>query len=241
MKSSFPELARRRLRVLPPGPPPPELEQAKLDFWEAVISRNYRASQAACEVIARHARPERPLSAAERAKRELRNRALCNFVDKVRELRDEDERGVVRPPATPEQVAAARAELARFRRWLDGDDSAGCRSPKSIRHLFTPPSRTGGVDRRAADARRQRGEVHVTPREGVRPEFLSPARSAFDRRGSRQQTLRGVAADGARSRRQRDPAAPCARFRSSVPRAHSATDSGRQFSSGAGRARSPPI
>ena len=125
MKASFPELARRRLRVLPPGPPSAELQQANIDFWEAVISRKYRAMQTAYEVIARHARPERPLSAAERAKREGRNAALFNFIDKVRELRDEDERGVVRPPATPEQVAAARAELARFRRWLDGDDSAG--------------------------------------------------------------------------------------------------------------------
>ena len=46
MKASFPELARRRLVSLP-GPPTPELQQAKADFIEAVISRKYRAAQAA--------------------------------------------------------------------------------------------------------------------------------------------------------------------------------------------------
>src|SRR5229473_3626521 len=51
------------------------------------------------------------------------------------------------------------------------DEFSACRSPKSIRNLFTPPSRTGGADRRAAGGRRQRGEVHVTPREGDCPEF----------------------------------------------------------------------
>jgi hypothetical protein len=47
------ELARRRLRSQPPGPPPAELQQAKVDFVEAVISRNYSAAQAANAVIAR--------------------------------------------------------------------------------------------------------------------------------------------------------------------------------------------
>jgi hypothetical protein len=64
MKASFAELASRRLGSLPPGPPPPELQQAKVDFIEAVISRNYRAAQAAYAVIAQYGRPEPPPPAA---------------------------------------------------------------------------------------------------------------------------------------------------------------------------------
>jgi hypothetical protein len=71
----FAGMARRRLRTLPPGPPPPELLQAKADFIEAVISRNYRAAKAANAVIARCSRPEPPPSSAERAKRERRYKA----------------------------------------------------------------------------------------------------------------------------------------------------------------------
>jgi hypothetical protein len=47
MKASFAGLARRRLGSLPPGAPTAELQHAKADFIEAVISRNYRAAQAA--------------------------------------------------------------------------------------------------------------------------------------------------------------------------------------------------
>ena len=93
----FADLARRRLRSQPPGPPPAELQQAKVDFVEAVISRNYRAAQAANAVIARYARPEPPLSAAERERRDQRHSALVNWLCALRELREEEARGVVRP------------------------------------------------------------------------------------------------------------------------------------------------
>ena len=40
-------------------------------------------------------------------------------------LREQDARGVVRPPPEPEQLVQAKATMERFRRWLAGDDSAG--------------------------------------------------------------------------------------------------------------------
>ena len=118
----FAELARRRLGALPPGPPPAELQQAKVDFIEAVISRNYRAAEAAHAVIARYARPEPPLSTAERARREQRHSALVAWVAALRELREEEARGIVRLPPTPEQLVEAKALKDRFRRWLAGGD-----------------------------------------------------------------------------------------------------------------------
>jgi hypothetical protein len=105
----FADLARRRLRTLPAGPPTPELLQAKADFIEAVIGRNYRAAQAANAVIARYSRPEPPPSPAERAKRERRYKTLVQWIVALRELREEEARGTVRPPATLEQQAEARA------------------------------------------------------------------------------------------------------------------------------------
>ena len=76
-------------------------------------------------VIARYARPEPPVSTAERAKRVLRTKALLKWIDATRELREQDARGVVRPPLEPEQLVEATAVMERFRRWLAGDDSAG--------------------------------------------------------------------------------------------------------------------
>jgi hypothetical protein len=122
VKASFADLARRRLGSLPPGPPPPELQQAKADFIEAVISRNFRAAQAANAVISRYARPEPPPSPAERAKRERRFKALVEWVGALRELREEEARGIVRPSPTAEQMVEARVVAERFRRWLAGDE-----------------------------------------------------------------------------------------------------------------------
>jgi hypothetical protein len=119
----FADLARRRLEALPAGPPTAVLQQAKVDFIEALISRNYRAAQSANAVIACYGRPEPPLSAAGRAKREQRHRSLLEWVGALRELREEEARGIVRSPPQPEQIEA-RAVAERFRRWLAGDDSA---------------------------------------------------------------------------------------------------------------------
>jgi hypothetical protein len=125
MTQTLAELARRRLQSLPPGLPPEELQQAKTDFFEAVVRGNHRAAQAAHVIITRYARPEPPLSAAERAKRDLRTQALAKWVCALRDLREDEARGVVRPPLQPEQVAQAKDVVNRFRRWLAGDDSAG--------------------------------------------------------------------------------------------------------------------
>jgi len=96
-----------------------------VDFFEAVISRNHSAATAAYALIARYARPEPPFSAAEREKRDQRHSALVNWLCALRELREEEARGIVRPPPTQRQVVEAKALMDRFRRWLAGDDSAG--------------------------------------------------------------------------------------------------------------------
>jgi hypothetical protein len=118
----FADLARCRLRTPPPGPPTAELQQAKVDFIEALISRNYRAAQAANAVIARYARPEPPLPVAERERRARRLSALVTYVCALRELREEEARGLVRPPPTPEQLVVSKAVLNR---WLAGYDGVG--------------------------------------------------------------------------------------------------------------------
>ena len=87
MKRLFAGLARRRLQSMPAEPPSPEQQEAKVAFFEAVVSRSYRDAQAAYRVIARYARPEPPISAAERAKRALRTKALLKWIDAMRELR----------------------------------------------------------------------------------------------------------------------------------------------------------
>ena len=110
---------------MPPEPPSPELRQAWVDFIEALISRNHSAAHAAHAVIARYARPEPPLSAAEQAKRDQRTKFVVKWVCALRERREEETRGVVRPPLTPEQLDEAKPVMDRLRRWFAGDDSAG--------------------------------------------------------------------------------------------------------------------
>lgn len=125
MKASFADLARRRLATLPHGPPSPGAEQAKADFIEAFINRDQRAARAACELMSTDSRPPPPLSAAERAKREPRYNAFLNFLSIMRQLRDEEKLGIVRPPPTPEQQAEGKVWLDQYVRWIRGDDSVG--------------------------------------------------------------------------------------------------------------------
>ena len=125
MKRLLAGLARGRLQSMPALPPSPELQEANAAFVEALITRSSRDAHAAYRVIARYARPEPPISTAERAKRELRTKALLKWIGAIRERREQDARGVVRPPPKPEQEAEAKATMERFRRWLAGDDSAG--------------------------------------------------------------------------------------------------------------------
>ena len=66
--------------------------------------------------------PEPPLSVAERAKRDQRTSVLLKWVCALRELREEEARGIVRPLPTQEQPVEAKALMDRFRRWLAGDD-----------------------------------------------------------------------------------------------------------------------
>ena len=70
-------------------------------------------------------RPEPPVSTAERAKRDLRTKALLKWIGAIRERREQDARGVVRPPPDPEQQVEAKATMERFRRSLAGDDKRG--------------------------------------------------------------------------------------------------------------------
>lgn len=111
--------------MLPPGPPSPEAEQAKDDFIEAFINRDLRAARAACELMSRDSRRTLPLSAAERAKREPRYNAFLTFLSAMRQLRDEEKQGIVRPPPTPEQRAEVIEWKDRYVRWIHGDDSVG--------------------------------------------------------------------------------------------------------------------
>ena len=77
----FAGLARRRLQSRPAEPPSPELQEAKVAFFEAVVSRSARDAQAAYRVIAGYAPPEPPISAAESALRDLRANALLEWID----------------------------------------------------------------------------------------------------------------------------------------------------------------
>lgn len=125
MKSSLAQLARQRLAVLPPAPPSAAVQQAKVDFFEALVARNNVAAKAAMSIIQRHARPGPELSPAERAKRSQRVRVLAALVVELRKRREEDARGVVRPDPTPEEIDEGRALADRFTRWMSGDESAG--------------------------------------------------------------------------------------------------------------------
>ena len=125
MRATFAELARRRVRLLPLPPETEELQQAKLDFFNALVDRNQREAHRARAVMDRYARPERPQTDAERVKSEPRVRAVARLIREMRDLRDEEARGIVRPQPTPEQQAEAEATKARFKRWMAGDDSAG--------------------------------------------------------------------------------------------------------------------
>ena len=125
MKRLFAGLARRRLQSMPAERPSPELQEAKVAFFEAVVSRSYRDAQAAYRVISRYVRPEPRVSATERAKRNQRTSALVKWICALREQREADARGVVRHPLEPEQLIEANAVMVRFCRWLAGDDSVG--------------------------------------------------------------------------------------------------------------------
>lgn len=123
------ELARRRLAVLPLGPPHPALQKAKVELFEALVNRDQRAAREASDVMARYSRPERRLSPAERAaasaKRAPRIRFLVKWVFALRERREEEARGIVHQQATSEEVAEGKVLIERVRRYLGGDDSAG--------------------------------------------------------------------------------------------------------------------
>ena len=129
MKASLAQLARRRMAALPPGPPHPALQEAKVAFFEALVNRDHAALKAAQATMARYSRPEPPMSPAQRAaaaaKFAPRLRFLSKWVVALRERREEEARGVVFPQPTPEEEAESRALGERFARWVGGDDSAG--------------------------------------------------------------------------------------------------------------------
>lgn len=120
MKATLADLARSRLRFLPPRPPHPALRQAKVDFFEALVNRNPRGAKDASAIMAQYARPEPPLSMAGREKRRQRTRFLAKWVWALRERKDEEARGIVHPKPTPEEAAAAEEALEQLKRWLAG-------------------------------------------------------------------------------------------------------------------------
>lgn len=67
MKASLAQLARRRLAVLPPGPPHPALQEAKVAFFEAMVNRDHAAMKAARATMDRYAQPGPTKTPAERA------------------------------------------------------------------------------------------------------------------------------------------------------------------------------
>ena len=66
-----------------------------------------------------------PLTPAAQAKLTQRTNVLVQWVWALRERRDEETRGIVHPPPTPEQMVEAGVVVDRFKRWLAGDDNAG--------------------------------------------------------------------------------------------------------------------
>ena len=121
------EAARQRLHCRPAVVESPAVLQAKLDFFEAVVSRNAVEAKRAFAVMAPYARSAPRLTPAAQAKQDKRTAALVKLVGALRERRDEEARGVVYPQPTPEQQAEAKSVLDRFKLWLAGDDSAGLR------------------------------------------------------------------------------------------------------------------
>ena len=127
MKASIRALAAARLneRTVAAWDESPAVLQAKVDFFEALVSRNAREAKRACAVMGPYAKGTPPLTPAAQAKQDRRTAALMKWVCAERKRREEEARGVIRPTPTPEQVAAGREAAERFKRWLAGDDSAG--------------------------------------------------------------------------------------------------------------------
>ena len=121
----FAEAARQRLQCRPAGVESPAVLQAKVDFFEAVVSRNAVAAKRAFAVMEPYTRRATRLTPAAQAKQDQRTAALAKWVWALRERREEEARGIVHPQRTPEQEAAGRVVVDRFKRWLAGDDSAG--------------------------------------------------------------------------------------------------------------------
>jgi hypothetical protein len=120
------EGARARLAGLRrQGIDPAVVQQAKVDFFNALVDRNPAEAKRASAVLSAASPPGPALSPSARARMRPRTAALAKWVWALRERRDQEARGVVYPPPTPEQQAAGRDVAARFKRWLAGDDSAG--------------------------------------------------------------------------------------------------------------------
>ena len=127
VKASIRALAAARLneRTVAAWDESPAVLQAKVDFFEALVSRNAVEAKRAFAVMAPYARSAPRLTPAAQAKQDKRTAALVKVVGALRERRDEEARGVVYPQPTPEQRAEAKSVLDRFTRWRAGDDSAG--------------------------------------------------------------------------------------------------------------------
>ena len=116
------------MHTLPPVEDTPEVLRAKAEYFEALIDRDQLRAKAAFAAFARDPRLQRPQTQAERDKWRVRMPALVKLIEGLRQHREEERRGIVRPPATPltpEQEQEADEVVERFGRWIRDDDSAG--------------------------------------------------------------------------------------------------------------------
>ena len=122
------EGARARLAGLRrAGVDPGVVQQAKVDFFNALVDRNQAAAKRASAVLSAASPAAPALSPFAHARLQQRTELLAKWFCALRERREEEARGITRPEAvrSPEEEEQGREVLGRFKRWLAGDDRAG--------------------------------------------------------------------------------------------------------------------
>jgi hypothetical protein len=127
-------LARQRLAARPPPPGrrrTPEEERSSDAFAKALLDRDHRAAVAAFKGLRQDAGPARVLTPVQRAKSKLKVEYLAQILRAHWARREEETQGIFRPPPTPEQVAAGRAVLERFKQWMADDSTPSLSSEQA--------------------------------------------------------------------------------------------------------------
>ena len=109
----------------------PEYKRAEAAFIDALFDANRAAASEAlmqmrlarwgADGIPRHRPAQSPV---QRAKSRLKVQAFTEFLRGVWKRRDEEARGIFRPPLTPEQAIELQAVAERFKRWMKDDTTA---------------------------------------------------------------------------------------------------------------------